>query len=379
MPARPTRPAHDAGTADSRRVHSPWLLSLVLLAVVAVVVACAPPARHSGPPEGAAVRPTPTSSSLAPVRTGGTYVTPGTRSTIGGCDVFPRDHVFHASIRSLPVRADSAAAIAAVGPNRTIMAGFGSGVWQGSRLGIPVNIVDGSTSEWQRLMLSNLYAATSDGEWMPWPENPRLEGWPSSAWDRHMVVVDRETCLSWEAIQVQPPWQNLWAGALGRWWADKLVAIDLSSNTPRAGGTVTASGLSIHAGLVNYDDVAAGEIDHVITMAFPVIRSKAFVWPANGTDGSSSNPAAPQMGSWLRLKPTVDLSRLGPQAKVIARALQDHGAIIGDSGPNAALSGQPDTRWNDSDLAGLAGLRMSDFELVDPTPMKVSDSSYQIR
>jgi hypothetical protein len=293
--------------------------------------------------------------------------------------VFPRDHVFHASVRSLPVRADSAATIAAVGPNRTIMAGFGSGVWQGSRLGIPVNVVDGSTSEWQRLMLSNLYASTSDGEWMPWPENPRLEGWPSSAWDRHMVVVDRETCLSWEAIQVQPPWQNLWAGALGRWWADKLVAIDLSSNTPRTGGTVTASGLSIHAGLVNYDDVAAGEIDHVITMAFPVIRSKAFVWPANGTDGSSSNPAAPQMGSWLRLKPTVDLSRLGPQAKVIARALQDHGAIIGDSGPNAALSGQPDTRWNDTDLAGLAGLRMSDFELVDPTPMKVSDSSYQIR
>lgn len=379
MPARPPRHVPAEGSTAPRRTSSPSLLLVVLLAVAAVLVAsCAPPARQSGPPP-AAIRPAPTSSTVAPVRTDGSYVTEGARTAVGGCELFPRDHVFHASIRSLPVRADSAAAIAAAGPTRSIMAGFGSSIWQGSRLGIPVNVVDGSTAQWQRMLLSNLYADTSDGDWMPWPENPRFEGWPGSAWDRHMVVVDSDTCLSWEAIQVQPPWENIWAGMLGRWWADKVVAIDLSSNTPRKGGTVTAAGFSILSGLVSYDDVAAGEVDHAIGMSFPEIRAREIRWPATGTDGRSTNPAAPQMGSWLRLKPTADLSRLGPQARVIARALQDHGAIIGDTGPNVALAGQPDTRWNDTDLAGLGRFTLADFEVVDPTPMKVSDSSRQIR
>lgn len=379
MPARPPRHVPADGSTALRRTSSPSLLLVVLLAVAAVLVAsCAPPARQSGPPP-AAIRPTPTPSTVAPDRSVGTYVTAGSRPPIAGCEVFPRDHVSRASIRSLPVRSDAAAVIAAAGPTRTIRAGFGATIWQGSRPGIPVNVVDGSTSEWQQLLLSNLYADSSDGEWMPWPEQPRFEGWPGSAWDRHLLVVDSDTCLSWEAIQVQPPWENIWAGLLGRWWADKVVAIDLSSNAPRKGGTVTAAGFSMLAGLISYDDVAAGEIDHVLGMSFPEIRAKEVVWPAKGTDGRSANPSAPQMGSWFRLKATADLSKLGPQAKVVARALQDHGVIIGDTGPYAALAGQPDTRWNDADLAGLGQFTIGDFELVDPTPMKVSDSSHQIR
>jgi hypothetical protein len=356
------------------------MLLVALLAVAAMLVAaCAPAARQSGPPDGAAIRPTPTPSTVAPDRTAGSYVTAGTRPSIAGCELFPRDHVSRAYIRSLPVRSDSAAVMAAAGPTRPIKAGFGSKIWQGSRPGIPVNVVDGSTSDWQRLLLSHLYANSSDGEWMPWPENPRFEGWPGSAWDRHMIVVDSDTCLSWEAIQVQPPWENIWAGLLGRWWADKLVAIDLSSNMPRKGGTVNASGFSMLPGLISYDDVASGEIDYVLGMSFPEIRANETVWPAMRTDGRSTNKAAPQMGSWLRLKPTADLSRLGPQSRVIARALQDHGVIIGDTGPSAAIGGQPDTRWDEADLAGLGSFTLADFELVDPSPMKVSDSSHQIR
>jgi len=44
-----------------------------------------------------------------------------------------------------------------------------------------------------------------------------------------------------------------------------------------------------------------------------------------------------------------------------------------------ALSGEPDLRWDDQDLATLGGLSAADFEIVDPTPMKIADGSYQIR
>ena len=85
------------------------------------------------------------------------------------------------------------------------------------------------------------------------------------------------------------------------------------------------------------------------------------------------------MGSLLRLRGDVDISGLGPQAKVVAQAMKDHGVVISDTGPNAALTGEPDVRWDDSDLDGLGRLTVGDFDVVDAAPMQVSAGSYQIR
>ena len=63
------------------------------------------------------------------------------------------------------------------------------------------------------------------------------------------------------------------------------------------------------------------------------------MWPALGGDGTSSDPDAPPMGSWLRLRPDADLTGLGPQALVVARALQEHGVIAQDTGPSAGPLG----------------------------------------
>ena len=63
------------------------------------------------------------------------------------------------------------------------------------------------------------------------------------------------------------------------------------------------------------------------------------VFPMVGSDGSSSNPSAPPQGLRFRIKPSVDLDSLGlpRQALVIARALQQYGFYIGDSGGVTAL------------------------------------------
>lgn len=124
-----------------------------------------------------------------------------------------------------------------------------------------------------------------------------------------------------------------------------------------------APGCPMFPGLVRYDEVASGEIDHAIRIT--VRRTdRRYVWPARHQAGVADPTAAP-MGAWLRLKPGVDVARFGPQSRVILRALQRHGAIVADNGSSWFISGAPDDRWNNDDLHGLQGLHGSDFEFVD--------------
>jgi hypothetical protein len=137
---------------------------------------------------------------------------------------------------------------------------------------------------------------------------------------------------------------------------------------------------SLLHGLVRFDEVASGDIDHVLHLTLPRIRSGAAWWPAFHSDGREARPDAVPMGAWFRLRSDVSVSGLGPQARIVAQALRDHGAILADTGAEAAtIMGEPDLRWDDRDLAGLGRLTLSDFEIVDPADMIVDPATHQIR
>jgi hypothetical protein len=92
---------------------------------------------------------------------------------------------------------------------------------------------------------------------------------------------------------------------------------------------------------VRYDMVNAGDVRNVLKIASgPALADRA-VFPMTGSDGTVTDPAvgAPPEGLRLRLKPSIDLRRLGlhPQALVIAEALQKYGVYLGDSGGTTAL------------------------------------------
>lgn len=304
----------------------------------------------------------------------GSYIAPTERLGIAGCDLFPRDNAFHASIARLPVHPRSRAMVdAGGGASLTLNAGFSATPWQGSRPGYPVNVADSRSSEVVDV-IGRQYAATSDLAGHPVPTAPRFEGWPSLTWDQHLLVVDPSTCTSHEMIGVSPPADN----PVGAWFVDKAVKIDLSSNEYRDRGAVKVAGVSMLAGLIRYDEVASGNVDHVISMSLPT-ASPGHVWPARSSDGTNPHPDAPPMGTWLRLRSDVDLSGFGPQAATIARALRDHGGVLADTGARFALSGEPDVRWDDADLRGLRSLSLASFEVVDPSPMIVSRGSLRIR
>ncbi|MGH3472485.1 MAG: hypothetical protein ACRDPG_10650 [Nocardioidaceae bacterium] len=92
---------------------------------------------------------------------------------------------------------------------------------------------------------------------------------------------------------------------------------------------------------VSWDQVERNDLRHVLKVAGGPELSSRHVFPMTGSDGGyrGKNPAVPPEGLRLRIKPTVDLSSLalGPQALVIARALQQYGFYFGDSGGTTAL------------------------------------------
>lgn len=104
--------------------------------------------------------------------------------------------------------------------------------------------------------------------------------------------------------------------------------------------------------MVEYDEVAAGAIQHVLKVASGPEVSRRHVFPMIGSDGTSTSPAAPPEGLRFRIKPEVDLGAwdLNPEARIIAQALQTYGFYIGDSGGVTAL------KLENTDAAGRGQL-----------------------
>jgi hypothetical protein len=83
------------------------------------------------------------------------------------------------------------------------------------------------------------------------------------------------------------------------------------------------------------------------------------------------------MGTRLRLKAGVDVSRFSPTNQVILQALKTYGMFLADNGSNLFVSGAPDSRWDDADLANLRQITGSDFEVVDESSLELSPDSGQ--
>jgi hypothetical protein len=77
----------------------------------------------------------------------------------------------------------------------------------------------------------------------------------------------------------------------------------------------------------------------------------------------------------LRLRADADLSGLGPQARVVATAMQTHGVIVADNGSPWFISGVPDPRWSNDDLHTLRRLFGHDFEAIDSAGLMIHPDS----
>ncbi len=286
------------------------------------------------------------------------------------CTLFPPDNVWHADVSALPLDPRSDAWVDSIGRAEPLHPDFGAGLFAGGPIGIPFTVVPAL----QPLVpIAFFYADESDPGPYPIPPLAPVEGGRRlgrGKGDRHVLVVEESTCALYEVFDARRRRRGAsWKAGSGAVW-------DLGSNAlrPRSWTSADAAGLPILAGLVRYEEVAAGEIGHAIRFTAPRTQ-RAYLWPARHFASSSTDPALPPMGAWARLKAGFDVSGFSPANQVILRALQRHGMILADNGSPWFLSGTPDPRWDDDDLHALAALTGDDFEFVDASSLMVDPDS----
>ena len=288
------------------------------------------------------------------------------------CPMFPSNSFWRADVSALPVHAQSGTWVGSIGTTAKLKADFGSGLWDGGPIGIPYTTVPGNQA---RVPITFDYDDQSDPGPYPIPPNAPIEGGPQSDGDRHVLVVDRDTCHLWETWSSYP--QNggtSWTAGSGATW-------DLNSNAmrPQTWTSADAAGLPILPGLVRYDEILAGDIDHAIRFTAP-LTDRRYVWPASHHAGAANNTAYPPMGSWLRLKASFNISGFSAANQVILRALKKHGMVLADNGSAWFMSGLPDERWNNDDLQTLRTIAGSAFEVVNVNSLPVSPTtSYAVQ
>lgn len=286
--------------------------------------------------------------------------------SIGGVSIFPPDDIWNVPVDTLPVDPHSADYVKNIGTTAYLHPDFGSGLWEGSPMGIPYNIVSGAQL---KKTVTFDYADESDPGPYPIPDNPVMEGGS----DRHILILDRDNHMLYElfAAVKQPD---------GSWDAGSGAIFNLSDYRLRPAGwtSADAAGLAILPGLVRYDEVAAGEIDHAIRFTAPSTQ-RAYVWPARHYASSITNTAYPPMGQRFRLKSSFDTSGYPAQARVILEALKKYGMILSDNGAPWYITGAPDDRWDNDALHTLQQLKGSDFEAVDSSSLMISPDSGQAR
>src|SRR5579862_7564419 len=232
--------------------------------------------------------------------------------------------------------------------------------------GIPYVVVDGT----QSLVNIDLvaYGSESDPGPMPVPANAPVEGGAASSGDRHVLVLDNGNCFLYELY-------NSWPNADGSWNADSTAVWDLlgDEQRPYTWTSADAAGLPIFPGLVRYDEVAAGNIQHAFRFTLPK-TSAAFTPPASHSAANTSNASAPPMGMRLRLKAGYDISGFSTQMQVILTAMKKYGLILADNGSALYVTGVSDSRWG-SDLDSLKTVPASAFEVVQMSPV-YTNSNY---
>jgi hypothetical protein len=275
----------------------------------------------------------------------------------GHCRVFPAGSPWHEDISKLPVSPLSDAYVASIGANVDLHPDFGSNL----AYGIPYAVVPGS----QRTVAIHFtaYGDQSDRGPYPIPPNAPVEGGRSAGGDRHVLVVQAGACRLYELYDAHP-------NADGSWDAGSGAVFDLRSNRLRPDGwtSADAAGLPIFAGLIRYDEIRRGVIDHAIRFTAPHTQA-GFVHPATHFASSSTNPDLPPMGLRLRLKASFDVSPFPRVARIILRAMKTYGVILADNGSPWYFQGATDPRWNDDALDTLKAVPGSAFEAVATGPI----------
>jgi hypothetical protein len=320
----------------------------------------------------AALVPSLNTSHLAvlPRATGPGTVLPGTT-----CAVFPSDNVWNTNISKLPVSPHSAAWIASIDqgdPAIDLHPDFGPGGGASSPYGIPYTVISASQPF---VHVSFDYASQSDRGPYPFGPNTPIEGGVSSTGDRHALMVDPKTCTLYELYGAYFHPGGKSAAGSGAIWH-----LDSNRLGPATWTSADAAGLPILPGLVTYDEVMSGHLDHAIRFTAPV-TDDTFIWPARHEASSENSPDLPPMGARFRLKASfhLPLALCGRPCQTVITAMKNYGLILADNGSSWFFQGASDPRWTYTFVDQLKQIPARAFVAVNEASLVCSPNSGQAR
>ena len=284
------------------------------------------------------------------------------------CSEFRFDSWWHADVRDLPVHPRSRQWLARMSTDRDLHPDFGPSFGDGPNYGIPITVVG---ERHARVPVRFGYASESDRVRYPLGRDTAIEGGRGSDGDRHAIVVDKDACRLYELYALQ--------SIRGRWRAGSGAVWSLRSNRLRPDGwtSADAAGLPILPGLLRWNEVRAGRVDHAIRFTTDV-TGRWHLWPARHDAGSRDSRAFPPMGARFRLRAGYDAGRLGRGARVVVAAMKRYGLVLADNGSPWFFQGERNRAWPARMIADLKTIPASAFVAVDTSSLRVSPDSMEV-
>jgi hypothetical protein len=294
-------------------------------------------------------------------------VIPGTK-----CPAFPADNVWNTPITALPVNADSAMWLSSMDSSTTLLhPDYGPSSNPKKPYGMPWTIVRASA---KFTSIKFLYASESDRRPYPLSAATPIEGGS----DRHALMVDPAKSATSPACMLFETYDTHFRPN-GRSTAGSGAVWNLRSNALRPAGhtSADAAGLPILAGLVSYNEVASGAMDHAIRFTAQCTQT-SYLWPARHEAGHA-NSSCPPMGARFRLNASFSLpaSSCSAFCQTVLATMKTYGLILADNGSNWYFQGTADTRWTYNDVDQLKQIPASQFVAVDESCLMVSRNSGQ--
>jgi hypothetical protein len=285
-----------------------------------------------------------------------------------GCPAFPANSVWNTPITGLPLDRHSAQWLRHMAAGSTLLhPDYGPGGGS-SPYGIPWQITSRNP---QFVRVHFGYASESDRGRYPFSARTPIEGGPRSGGDRHALMVDPKTCVLYELFDAHYRAHNRSTAGSGAIWS-------LRSNhlRPATWTSADAAGLPILPGLVNYDEVKSGHLDHAIRFTAQT-TDRRFIWPARHQAGAVNSASYPPMGARFRLRASFHLppSKCSRPCQVVIKAMKTYGLILADNGSNWFFQGTTDRRWTFTMVDQLKQIPARAFQAVDESCLRVSPGS----
>ena len=176
---------------------------------------------------------------------------------------------------------------------------------------------------------------------------------PTTGSDHHLAVVN--------GAQELDLWEASYNATANTWSAGTTILNDATGWGASCGlgqhcNGAVAAGFALLGGAVRPEEIAQGHIDHALAITTPYTRAGYIACPATHTDGKYSDPSALPEGALVQLDPAfnVDAQAWPAWEKVVAKALQQYGAYVADTGGSVAIRGVADMNLS-SDTWAAAG------------------------